>query len=143
MKSRLVASFLVVGLMALAISAPTFAEGPICNSPICSPVPVCGPSSCPPPGREPGPLSKIFSGTFNVVTGVVSLPFKLVGKLTDCFDSSPSPSCQKTACCPAPPVTFAPIVKCGPSGCCPPPYVPVPPPIVVCFPAPVCGTPGR
>lgn len=130
MKARLLVSVLVVGLFVVTIAAPTFAGGPICRPPMCAPPPMCGPQPmcgpppCPPPSCEPGPLTKIFSGAFNIVTGVIGLPFKVVDKLIDCFDCSP-PSCgPRMACGPAavvPPVVCAPIIKCAPPVCGPMP----------------------
>ncbi|MDD3472190.1 MAG: hypothetical protein PHS86_05355 [Syntrophaceae bacterium] len=137
MKMRLLVSVLVVGLLVVAISAPTFAGGPICKPPMCAPPPMCGPQPmcgpppCPPPSCEPGPLKKIFSGAFNIVTGVIGLPFKIVDKMIDCFDCGPASCGPKMTCGPAalvPPVVCAPIIKCAPPACAPP----------ICGP-PACG----
>lgn len=135
MKAKLLVSVLVAGFMIMAIVAPTFAGGPVCKAPMCAPPPMCGPQPmcgpppCPPPSCEPGPLTKIFSGAFNMVTGIIGLPFKVVDKLIDCFDCAP-PSCgPKMACGPAaivPPVVCAPIIKCAPPACGPMPCGPMP-----------------
>ena len=79
-------------------------------------------------------LTKIFSGAFNIVTGVIGLPFKVVDKLIDCFDCSPPACGPRMACGPAaivPPVVCAPIIKCAPPVCAPP----------VCGPMPAYGRP--
>ena len=144
MKARLLVSVLMVGIMLMAISAPTFAGGPVCKPPMCpppmcGPQPMCGPPPCPPPSCEPGPLTKIFSGAFNIVTGVIGLPFKVVDKLIDCFDCSPPACGPKMACGPAaivPPVVCAPIIKCAPPVCAPPMCAPP-----VCGPMPAYGRP--
>lgn len=109
------------------IPAPVMAcppPQPMCGPPPCGPVvkcaapqPVCGPPPCPPPAckDKENPLAKIAKGACMVVTGVVSLPFKLVDCLVEGIkDGCPAP---RTACAPAGCMPPAPM--CGP-GFCPP-----------------------
>jgi hypothetical protein len=94
---------------------PMCAPPPPCPPPVCGPEPMCGPPPCPPPKCGPGALSKICSGTWNLVTGVIALPFEAIDCLLD-----------KT------------IRKCGPVAMCPPPCPPPMCPPPVCMP-PACG----
>jgi hypothetical protein len=102
-----------------------------CPPPMCGPQPMCGPPPCPPPRCRPGALSKICSGTWNLVTGVIALPFDAIDCLLNkCVRRcGPPPMCGPVASCP-PPMCAPPL--------CPPPC---PPPVCMptkCMPPP-CG----
>lgn len=139
-------------LLVMCFSSLLFAGGPICGPKMCPPpmcAPMCAPPACAPPmamspcmppscqppmcgparsGCEEGPLEKVFKGACMLVTGVVSLPFKLV----DCmFGGSNRP--PRTARC-----GYDQMPACGPTmACMPPMCAPTP-----CYPGIGCGVPG-
>ncbi|MFH0959441.1 MAG: hypothetical protein V1897_12130, partial [Pseudomonadota bacterium] len=113
MKGKFAIGALLVVLALLTMGlAPVCAGGPVCKvppmcgpPPACGPQPYCGPPPCPPPCGpppcgQPNPVARVFSGAFRLVTGVVALPFKLVDRMIDALDCSPS--------------------QCGPPPCAPP-----------------------
>jgi hypothetical protein len=144
-RARFTGGLLLLTCMLLALAAPLASAGgpvcpprcmpPMCAPPPCAPPPMCGPPAmcpppmCPPPmcGPKPcpprcedDPLTMIVKGTFRLVAGVVSLPFKLVDCL--CRPSCPPPCGPRVACCPPPPMCPPPscmMPGCG-MGCCPP-----------------------
>ena len=132
----------VIGLVEKYSTPP-----PVCGPPPCvialekysTPPPMCGPPPCsppccgPPPCGQPNPLARVFTGAFRVVTGVVTLPFKLVDRMIDAMDCSPQcgrPPCGPPPCAPpmcGPPPSPPPL--CGPTKCYTPAYGMRPPPV--------------
>lgn len=104
---------------------PPPACGPVCAppQPMCGPVTMCGPVACTPPQPACGPpcppknkenpFLKIAQGATMLVSGVISLPFKLVDCLIEGI-ARPG-KCQP------------PMLACGPPPCAPAPCAPPPP----------------
>jgi hypothetical protein len=101
---------------------PMCAPPPPCLPPVCGPPPMCGPPPCRPPQCGPGALAKICGGTWNLVTGLIALPFDALDCLLD--------KCVRRC---GPPPMCGPVAKCPPP--CPPPLCPPP----ACMPPPPCG----
>lgn len=70
---------------------------PVCRPVMCAP-PRCGPPPCGPRMCKPNPLAQICKGAFALVTGVIALPFKVVGSVINSL-------CCPPRCCPP---------RCGP-----------------------------
>jgi hypothetical protein len=144
MVTRILVRLLVASALLALTCVSVSAGGPVCRPPACGPVcapppmcgpmPICGPAPCPPlaaclppkpvcgppcppPECKENPLAKIFKGTTMLVSGVISLPFKLVDCLIEGI-SGPS-KCQppRMACAPAP--CAPPPPMCGPAPCAP------------------------
>jgi hypothetical protein len=101
-----------------------------CKPPACAPPPMCGPTGgqlgCYPPPCKPNPFGAICRGTFGLVTGVLSFPFKVIGSIFTPGNCKPDP-CRRPPC---PPIQQCgipqcpPPTKCGPPAYCPPPQCP-------------------
>ena len=140
---------LLVAMSSLQVSAAPVCPPPTCGPSMCAPSmcapmgpmqyrPVkCKPVACPPPPMcppvsgqfgcyqppcKPNPFGAICRGTFGLVTGVLSFPFKVLGSILAPGRCKPDP-CGRPPC---PPVQQCgmpmpcPPVKCAPPSCGPP-----------------------
>jgi len=103
---------LLVAFAAIQVSAGgPVCPRPMCPQPMCAP-PMCCPPPCPPPRCQENPLAMICKGAFQIVAGVVALPFRVVGCLAEGL-SRPmrcGPPPMMAGC--APPMCPPPV--CGP-----------------------------
>jgi len=119
---------IVVGVLQAAAGGPVCppmkCPPPMCGPPPPCPPPMCGPPPCPPPQCREGALSKIFGGAWNLVTGVIALPFDALDCLLEncARRCGPPPLCGPRVC--GPPPVCGPIAKCLPPPCMPPPCGP-------------------
>ncbi|MBI5249445.1 MAG: hypothetical protein HY912_08115 [Desulfomonile tiedjei] len=141
MVTRVIARLLMVGALLALTCVAASAGGPVCPPPTCGPVmappppmcgpapcpplaacapprPACGPPPCPPPKCKENPLAKIVQGAGMLVTGVVSLPFKLVDCLIEGIRGPSNCRPAQMACAPAP-CAPPPQAMCGPAYCGP------------------------
>ncbi|MFH0825785.1 MAG: hypothetical protein V2B18_23770 [Pseudomonadota bacterium] len=125
MKSRITTLCMVVAVVLFSFAATgAVAGGPVCQ-PRMMPPPACPP---PPPSAMPcagcddmNPVEGIVRSAANMITGILSIPGKVVGKM---FTRGCPPPCGPPPPCP-PAAYLGPQPRyqpdCSAAGCCPPP----------------------